>query len=73
MTKEAAVRVRARRGATVIEALVALLLTALLLQTSWSVTAAARRGVAQIVARSEALETERVGANHYKSYRRGIF
>ena len=50
-----------RSGTTTVEALVALLLTAFLLQAAWSLTAAIRRVVARLVERSEALDTERIG------------
>jgi hypothetical protein len=51
---------RDRRGTGVVEALVALLLTALLVQLTWSVVLAARRAAAGLMERSEALDTERV-------------
>lgn len=50
-----------RRGTSTVEALVCLLLTALLAQMSWSLLLAARRTTSRLIDRSEALETERVG------------
>jgi hypothetical protein len=50
-----------RHGTSVVEVLVALLLTALLVQLTWSVVLSARRAAAGLLDRSEALETERVG------------
>lgn len=48
-------------GVSLVEALVGLLLTALLVQTAWSIAASARRTARRVMERSEALETERVG------------
>ena len=49
------------RGTSVVEALVALLLTALLVQLTWSVVLFGRRAATGLLERSEALDTERVG------------
>ena len=50
-----------RRGTSVVEALVALVLTALLVHLTWSVSVALKRGALDVIERSEALDAERVG------------
>jgi hypothetical protein len=50
-----------RRGTSVVEALVALVLTALLVHLTWSVAAALKRAAFDVIERSEALDAERVG------------
>ena len=50
-----------RRGATVVEALVSLLLTFLIVELVWGLAAAARRAVVRLMEAEEALVTERVG------------
>lgn len=51
----------ARGGSSVAETLVALILTALVVHLTWSITVALRVAAAGLMDRSEALDTERVG------------
>jgi hypothetical protein len=50
-----------RRGTSVVEALVALVLTALLVHLTWFVAAALKRAAFDVIERSEALDAERLG------------
>jgi hypothetical protein len=49
-----------RRGASLAEAIVSLLLTLLIIQLTWWLASAARRAGTQLIQRSDALETERL-------------
>lgn len=49
-----------RRGASLAEAIVSLLLTLLIIQLTWWLAAAARRAGTQLIEKSDALETERL-------------
>jgi hypothetical protein len=52
-----------RRGSSTVEVLVALLLTVLIVQLSWSLLVSARQAASRLIQRSEAIDAERIGWN----------